>query len=866
VSELPAGTVTLVFSDVEGSTRLLQLIGTERFKDVLSEHHRLLRDAVASSGGYEVDVQGDGFLFAFSRPTDAVAAAVAAQRALGTHGWPDDVELRVRMGIHTGEPTISAMGYVGLDVHRAARISAAAHGGQVLVSETTHGLVAGAADVSFRDLGEHRLKDLLRAQRLFQVVAEGLEAAFPPPRSLNTRATNLPVQATPLIGRERELSELNAMIDRSRLLTLTGPGGIGKTRLAMQAAADSSDGFEGGIYFVPLEAVADPTLVLATVASTVGVREGPGKPLSDSLAERFSEEPVLLVLDNFEHVLEAARDFSALLGRCEPLKALTTSREPLRVAVEQEYPVSPLDDDDALALFRERARAVKPDFAPTADDEEAVREVCARVDRLPLAVELAAARVKLLAPRELATRLDQRLAVLTGGARDRPSRQQTLRAAIEWSYDLLGEAERDLFERLAVFAGGWSLAAAETICDANLDLMGSLVDKSLVVQVEDVAGETRFAMLETIREFALERLRERGDYGELRRRHAEYFADTMPDPMVVRFQEGGLPTTVFVRLQAETDNLRTALAWAVETESEHELRLATLYQLSPHVGPTEGRRVLRDSLERSTLGRVARARALLAAGGLTRLQGDFRDAQALLEEALALYRAADEPEGVIEALCRLGFAAVDAGDLDRAEAFVSEAESVANEAGDLWLMATTMAYQATFPLIRGDFDEARGHMERLLALCEQIGDAEGVAFARGELALVMLLLGETWDALRGLEETLRFWREVQYPGGTTRTLGDLAAAFAAIGATGPAVRIYSAAQVFRAGRGVKRVGAFLELEHRVMGPVRDAADDPRYRDERAAGEAMSPDEATDYALGVVNGLRGEHEQPTSRDA
>jgi predicted ATPase/class 3 adenylate cyclase len=858
VSELPAGTVTLLFSDVEGSTRLLQRIGTDRYKDVLSEHHRLVRDAVAGSDGHEVDVQGDGFLFAFSRPTDAVAAAVSAQRALGAHCWPDDVDVRVRMGIHTGEPTISATGYVGLDVHRAARISAAAHGGQVLVSETTQGLVADGGDVAFRDLGEHRLKDLLRAQRLFQLVAEGLEAAFPAPTSLDRHTTNLPVQATPLIGRERELRELSAMMSGSRLLTLTGPGGIGKTRLALQAAADSSDGYDGGTYFVALEAVADASLVLATVASTVGVREGQGRPLSDSLAERFSEEPVLLVLDNFEHVVEAAGEFSALLSRCEPLRALTTSREPLRVAVEQEYPVSPLDDDDALALFRERARAVRPDFELTADDELAVREVCARVDRLPLALELAAARIKLLPPRELATRLDQRLAVLTGGARDRPSRQQTLRAAIEWSYDLLDEAERDLFELLAVFAGGWSLAAAERVCGASLDLLGSLLDKSLVVQVEDVAGETRLAMLETIRELALEKLRERGDYGELRRRHAEYFAETMPDATSLRFQERGGWSTAYPQFKAETDNLRTALAWAVEAESERELTLATLYQLSPHVGPTEGRQVLRESLERSTVGGVARARALLAIGGLARMQGDFRDAQASFEEALEFYRAAGDAAVLIEALRRLALATIDAGDIDRAKALVDEAETVSLGSGDPRLIASASELQGAFPLLRGDFDKTRGHLERLLALQEQVGDEESVSFTRGNLARVMLLQGHTEDALREIEELLRWCREVRYQNATAYALSNLSAAFAAVGATGPAVRIYATAEVFRTGRGVELTGPFLDVQQRVIGPVRKAADDPRYRAERAAGEAMSLDEAADYALEFVERLRTEH--------
>ncbi|MGH3083982.1 MAG: ATP-binding protein, partial [Gaiellaceae bacterium] len=522
MSELPTGTVTLLFTDVEGSTKLLQEIGVGSYEGVLSQHHRLLREAVANVAGHEVDVQGEGFFFAFSRPSDALTAAVSAQRALGQHAWPGDTEVRVRMGIHTGEPTLTATGYVGLDVHRGARICSAARGGQVLVSQTTRDLLDAAEGVSFRDVGEHRLKDLTRPQRLFQVVADGLQTAFSPPRSLNSHPTNLPIQPTPLVGRDRELSEVGALMNQSRLVTLTGPGGIGKTRLAVQAAADAVDEFGGGTYFVPLEGVTDPDLVLSTVASAVGVREEPARELSEQLIARFGDEPVLLVLDNFEHVLDAAPDLSLLLSRCEPLRVLSTSREALRVAAEQEYSVAPLDEDDALALFHERARAVRADFQPT--DEDAVREICARVDRLPLALELAAARVKLLPPRELATRLTQRLDVLTRGARDRPTRQQTLRAAIEWSYDLLDEAERVLFERLAVFAGGWSLPAAEAVCDASLDLLASLVDKSLVVQVDELTGEARFSMLETIRDFTEEKLRQHEAYDEVRRRHAEYFA------------------------------------------------------------------------------------------------------------------------------------------------------------------------------------------------------------------------------------------------------------------------------------------------------------------------------------------------------
>jgi predicted ATPase/class 3 adenylate cyclase len=856
VSELPAGTVTLLFSDLEGSTRLLQRIGADRYSDVLSEHHRLLRDAVATSGGQEVDVQGEGFLFAFSRPSDALTAAIRAQRTLAMHGWPDDVELRVRMGVHTGEPTIAESGYVGIDIHRGARISAAAHGGQVLVSQTTRDLVDESEAFSFRDLGEHRLKDLLRAQHLFQVVAEGLDTAFPPLMSLNSRQTNLPVQATPLVGRSSELLELGDLIARSRLVTLTGPGGIGKTRLAVQAAADSVDEFDGGTYFVPLDSVVDSALVLASAASTIGVREGRDRPLVDALAERLSEKPVLLVLDNFEHVLDAAHDVSRLLERCEPLKVMTTSQEALRISAEQEYPVAPLADDDAHALFRERARAVRPDFQPTADDDGAVREICARVDCLPLALELAAARVKLLPPRELAARLDQRLSVLTAGARDRPSRQQTLRAAIEWSHGLLDEHERDLFARLAVFAGGWSLAAAEAVCDADLDLLGSLVDKSLVTQHEGPSGEPRFSMLETIREFAAERISERPDYGELRGRHAEYFAETTPDALLVRFQGSGRYTASFGRISIETDNLRAALAWAAETASELELKLAVLYQLSGHVGPTEGRAILEEALARSTAAGATRARGLLALGGLARMQGDLGEAEVRFEESLALYRAEGDAHGAMEALRRLASTTIDTGDFDRATELVDEADSIALDTGDTRLISYVAAFRATFPLFRGEYAEARAQMERVLALRESIGDAEGAAFTRGFLAFIMLLQGEISEALEGLEASLRFALEIaEFPNAIASSLRDLAAAFEAMGAVGSAVRTYAAGEAFLRARGVETTGPFRELDDRVLGPVRRAADDPRFGEERDAGEAMSLEEAAEYALETARRLR-----------
>ena len=854
MAELPTGTVTLVFTDIEGSTRMLERIGA-RYEDVLAEHHQLLRAAVSGSGGREIDVQGDGFLFAFSRASDAVEAAVTAQRALRAERWPAGVELRVRVGIHTGQPTLGTTGYVGLDVHRAARIAAAAHGGQIVVSQTTRELLADDVDVSFRDLGEHRLKDLMRAQRLFQVVADGLEQDFPPPRSLTARPTNLPLQSTPLVGRDRELSELAELVGENRLLTLTGPGGIGKTRLALQVAADFGDDFRGGTYFVPLESTVDPALVTAAIASTVGVREAAGHTLADGLAERLAEDPVLLVLDTFEHLLEGAGAISSLLRRCETLRALATSREPLRVEAEQEYPVAALAEDEAVALFRERARAVKPDFELTDESEPAVRAICVRLDRLPLALELAAARVKLLPPRELLARLDQRLRVLTGGARDRPGRQQTLRGAIEWSYDLLEERERDLFARLAVFAGGWSLPAAENVCEADLDVLASLIDKSLVVQSEGPGGEARYSMLETIREYALERLQERRDREDLQRRHAEYFAEATVDAMTQRFYGDGVPTVAFQRLDADTDNLRAALAWAAETGSEHELRLATLFQLSPQVGPTEGRRLLADALARSTAGGTTRARALVAAGGLARIQGDFMVARTLFEEAASLYRETDDAPGLIEALRRLASSIADAGDLDGAQRLLDEADAVARAADDPQLRALVGGMQVVIPMLRGDLAEARKRTEQVLRLREQIGDEEGIAFARGSLAFIALVEGRTREALAGLQEALRFWRQVQYPIGIANTTQDLASAIALGGATEEAVEIFAAAEAFRRTRGIASSGPFSELEERAHAPVRQAAEDPAYRTAVDAGEAMTLDEAADRALAVARRLQ-----------
>jgi predicted ATPase/class 3 adenylate cyclase len=488
----PTGTVTFLFTDIEGSTKLLHELG-DAYADALAEHRRLLREAFARHRGVEVDTQGDAFFIAFARARDALAAAAEGQAAL------ESGPIRVRMGLHTGEPLVTEEGYVGIDVHRAARIAAAGHGGQTVVSQTTYDL-AGADGL--RDLGEHRLKDLSAPERIFQLG----EGEFPPLKTLYQ--TNLPIPATPFLGREPELGEVGETLARPevRLLTLTGAGGSGKTRLALQGAAEAADDYPQGVWWVPLAPVREPDEVLTTAARAVGA--------AGSLEGAVGDRRLLLLLDNFEHVIEAAPNLTSLLAACPNLNLMVTSRERLQLDGEHIYPVPVLARPDALTLFATRARAVRPDFEPN----EALDELCERLDDLPLALELAAARTTVLSTEQLLNRLGARLDLLRGG-RDAEVRQQTLRATIEWSYDLLDPDEQRLFARFAVFRGGCTLEAAEGICEADLDQLQSLVDKSLV-RVRDGG---RFWMLETINEFADERLAESGEEDELRRRHAKFF-------------------------------------------------------------------------------------------------------------------------------------------------------------------------------------------------------------------------------------------------------------------------------------------------------------------------------------------------------
>jgi predicted ATPase len=726
--QLPTGTVTFLFTDIEGSTRLLHELG-DRYSDVLADHRRVIREAVALHGGVEVDTQGDACFVAFSRATDAAAAAAAAQEALAGG------VVRVRMGVHTGEPTVTEEGYVGMAVHHGARIMSAGHGGQIVMSQATRDLLDPRFAV--RDLGEHRLKDLSAPQRLYQLGA----GEFPPLKTLHQ--TNLPIQATPLIGRERELEELAERLGEHRLVTLVGPGGTGKTRLALQAAAEAVESFEHGVWWVPLAPVTDPERVESAIAGAIGA-DGP-------LPEHLRPQQALLLIDNFEQVVDGADRMAALLEAAPRVSVLVTSREPLRVQGEFRYPVDPLEEADAVALFVERALAVDPAFTP----DDAVAEICRRLDGLPLAVELAAARIGLLSPLDLLARLDRALPLLTGGARDAPERQRTLRATIEWSFELLADAEQRLFAELAVFPGSFTLEAAEAVCGADLDALQSLVDKSLVRRW----GSGRFGMLETIREFALERLDESPNADDVRRRHADFFLEVAED---ANLSAGLLRPGEQQRLDVamlEQENMRAAVAWTI-TRGEIALGLrlaASLEQFWVVNDPHEGMRwfsaLLGHPAATSTPPDI-RGHALRSYGSSAHIAGHPDQAEKLFEQSLSLFEQLEDEQGRAVLLHRLGISAMVRGDVARARELVDESHEIHTRREDLWGQAQTVGTLGAISRDEGNEKDAFELLERSGEMALQSGVPWWRGGTLGEMAALSLKAGRLDEAEGRVRESL----------------------------------------------------------------------------------------------------------------
>jgi predicted ATPase/class 3 adenylate cyclase len=817
-SELPAGTVTFLFTDVEGSTQLLHELGADRYAEALAEHRRLVRDAVARHGGVEVDTQGDAFFVAFPTAPGALQAAADAQEALAGR------TLKVRMGLHTGTPLLTDEGYVGTDVHRAARIAAVGHGGQVLVSASTAFLVQSTDGLPLVDLGLHRLKDLSAPERISQLG----EREFPPLKSLHR--TNLPTTATPFLGRENERAEVADLLGQTRLLTMTGPGGTGKTRLGLQAVADAADRYPDGVFWVPLAPLRDPELVLDAAAQALGAR--------GSLSEYISDRSLLLLFDNFEHVLEAATGLGQLLADCPRLQLVVTSRELLRLPGEQAYPVPPLEPEDGAELFLARAHAARPDFVAG----PAVAELCTRLDNLPLALELAAARVRVLTPEQLLERLSQRLDLLTG-ARGVDPRQQTLRATIEWSYELLDEVERQLFARLSVFYGSWSLEAAETICDAHVDTLESLVDKSLVL----VRDENRFWMLETIREYAVGLLAESDEGDELRRRHAYFFLDLAE--RVEPELRGARQAEALEQLERELPNLRAALERSESLADGVGLRLATaLEQLwFKHGHLREGRRWLEAFLDDPTAEGTTRARAFAGLAVLATIVGDFPEAERRAEAAIRLGDQLGDARTAAWARLARGRTLIAEGDHEQARGLFREAEVLGLREDQAETVAVARFNLGYDSLSGGDFDDARQWFEAVLT--GLMNDSEGYWIARTLAALgsVALHQGRTEEALDFLRRSLAVSSRI-------RDRDNMAWAIQLLGALyAPdrpevAARLLGAADALREELGGTLVGVELALHEGALQEIREALDAETFSAAWDAGHTTTPERVVEEAL------------------
>jgi predicted ATPase/class 3 adenylate cyclase len=840
----PSGTVTFLFSDIEGSTWLLLELGAERYGAVLDEHRTLLRECVRAVGGTEVDTQGDAFFIAFARAEDAARAAVETQRALAAHRWWADRPVRVRMGMHSSDARAPDEGYVGIGVHRAARICAAGHGGQVLLSSATAELLRDAdAPFGLIDLGRHALKDLPAPEHLYQLAADGLPERFPPVRSLDHRPTNLPLQRTPLIGRQRELEEITGVLrrDGTRLVTLTGAGGSGKTRLALAAAAEAMADYADGVFHVPLATITDPLLVLPAIAEVLGISEGAGQSLPAYVATR----QLLLILDNAEQVASAGADVAELIGAAAQLRVIVTSREPLHVSAEHVIPVEPMVIDEAVSLFAERSSAALPSFVLTAENRSAVEQICRRLDGLPLAVELAAARITMLAPDAMLARLSDRLKLLTGGARDQPARHRTLRDTLAWSHDLLTDAERGLFACLSVFAGQFSLEAAETVCDADLDAVGSLLDRSLVRRV----GE-RFEMLATIREYAAERLAERRDLEAIRDRHAAFFEALAERAYDARHRE---PLAMADMLALDQDDLREVLDWLSQTDARRFGRLAGnlgwFWHMHSHFAEGE----LRVAAAIAALPADAaeeRARLLSAAAELAAWQGNNAVAERFGTDAIDAWRALGRDVEVGLVLHDLGWGHFFAGEDDRARERLEASLAIHQTHGDALLSNRAQLGLLQVLVSIGDVETVKRIGPEALATSQALADRWSEHFAHHFLGDCAVIEGDVAEADRRYRLSLEAAWQTGDQVETCYELQGMAMAAAGSGESERALRLASAAKANLEKLGVEHFPPFwVALVGRHVAMARGALRPDLADGAWTAGATLSLSDAVHEALG-----------------
>ncbi len=879
MKNLPTGTLAFLMTDVEGSTRLIARLG-DRFPSLLDDQLALLDLAISGNGGTLVSTEGDSVFAVFPSVREAINAAVAAQRALARHAWPDDVKLGIRIGIHVGEAVLGGRDYTGIDVHRTARVMAAGHGGQVLVTQAARDLTSGSSpdQIGFLDLGSHSLRDLSDPERLYQIVAPGLASDFPPLRAhASHEQARLPTFLTRFIGRTRDIADVGELLASKRLVTLTGAGGTGKTRLAIEAARSLADRYPDGSWFIALDAVRDPALVLPAIAAALGVPDQPGRPIMVLLGEYLAPKHALVLLDNLEQVIEAAPDIGILLGSAPDLAVLATSREPLSIAGEHVYQVQPLDvpaepgvptardlaANEAVELFVERARAARSDFVLSDANAAAIAAICRRLDGLPLAIELAAARTNVLSPDQIVARLDHRLTLLAASRRDLPARQRTLRGAIDWSYDLLAGPEQAFFRRLSVFSGGAELDAIRAVVDPAgalgndaLDLASALVDRSLL-RSRRIGDENRLDMLETIREYAAEHLASSPqDEGETRARHAAYYRD------LAEASAGVLTDArrdeLLDRLDRELPNFRAAMAWSLDIRlPEAGLRIAAALGEFWHVRNhlLEGRRVLGELLAASASDGATglRSQGLTVSGTLASWHGDYGAAHGLFQAAVAMAESMGDRRQIAVAKAGLGWTTIGSrptssrGDLE-------DAIAIGRELGDEQILFAALQGLTLACLRLGDLEAARGAVLEAIAL----GDASGEHYnnATNLLALGTIETRQGDPALggRSIAEALHQLRAAGGYGGLSIALDLLATLAFERGAPERGARLAAAADRLRGEVGGGPSAAMilleepLDLARRTMAPA-------DFERATIAGRALSTDEAVALGLEVAeNGI------------
>jgi len=861
--DVPSRVTTILFTDIEGSTRLWEQEG-ERMAGALAQHDARARLAVEGNRGTIVKTTGDGLFAAFDDPVDAVKATVMFQRSLADPAVTNGIAIRVRCGLHMGLVERRDNDYFGTPVNRTARIMSVAHGGQTLVSQAVVDEVGTRLPepIGLRDLGSVRLKDLSSPEHVYQLVHPDLRADFPALRSLEATPNNLPEQLTSFIGRERELEEATQLMKGSRLLTLLGMGGLGKTRLSLQIAADMLDSYPDGIWFLDLAPIRDPSFVAHEAAQVLAVREEPGKPLTHTLCAHLKSRKALLIFDNCEHIVSACASLANAILRAAPdIRIIASSREALRVPGEQVYPVLPLalpeptasvetlSRSEAVQLFMARAQLQKPGFTLTEREAPAVAELCARVEGIPLALELAAARMRSLSLQEINKRLHNRFTLLTGGGRVLLERQQTLRALVAWSYDLLSENEKLLFERLGVFVGGFDLAAAEAVCGADpllpedvLDLVMSLVDKSLVM-VRETDGESRYRMLETLRDFGLEGLTERGERSATAKRHCDHyfvFAKAARDGM-----KGQEQPLWIRRVETELDNVRAAISLALSGAVDavlavkFSIAMMTFWMLRGY--STEGRKIVHAALALPVIqdSDVAQAHALYVGAALASSQSDHSEAREMLETCLTLRRRLGNQVEIAATLSTLSLARLQGGDVAGANSCESEALDIFRSVGEALGEAIGLVHLAQIAVYTGDRElaksrladclhiahmienreiegeaeltlgecaldlevcqpaEALRHLQRSLSVCRDAGDRRGEAHALWWLGKANLYAGDAHSALTHLGNALQTFRDFEMWEELTECLGDHSHLARQLGELETGVRIASTVQEYR---------------------------------------------------------------------